>query len=98
MNPSSWSLAGKPVGGDDGRYDVDGSRVLVGLARVVVTDTHTRQGKSHRIRVLAEINPQLTVKRHRGARAARDQARSISCVQHPSLTHGHMKHWLVQVP
>ena len=60
-------------------------------ARVAVTDTHTRQVKDRRIRALAEVNPQLTVKRHRGARAARDKTRSISCVQHPSSTRGHMK-------
>ena len=49
-------------------------------------------------RALAEVNPQLIVKRHRGARAALDKARSILCVQHPSLTHGHMKIWRLQVP
>ena len=61
-----------------------------------MTDTRTRQVKDHRIRFLAEINPPLAVKRQRGARAARDNARSMSCVQHPSSIHGHMENWRVQ--
>ena len=61
-----------------------------------MTDTRTTQVKDFRIRFLAEINPPLAVKRQRGARAVRDNARSISCVQHPSSTHGHMENWRVQ--
>ena len=49
--------------------NVDAYRVLVGHGRVVVTDTHTRHVKGHRIRVLAEVNPQPAIRRQRGARA-----------------------------
>ena len=48
------------------------------------------------MRDLAEENPQPAIWRQRGARAALDKARSISCVPHPNLTHGHMKNWRVQ--
>ena len=84
VNPSSRSIAGRRLSGDGGRNDVV---PLCGHGRVAVTDTRTRQVKGHRIRVLAEVNQPLAVKRHRGARATLDKMRSISCVPHPSLTH-----------
>ena len=49
-------------------------------ARVVVTDTQTKQVKNQHIRFPVALNPQLTVKRHKDARAALYKARSIACV------------------